>query len=155
HYRQRAEALTVLQEQPPKDFLKRVVSVADRWRALDNDGTAACQTAARIFLQLGHPDMAWDYLSTPMQARAEEPAAALELARTLGKENKWDLAELAFRHAVAAEPENAQVLWERAQNLVQSGRHHEARRLLRQLAEGTWPEQYRNVQEQARQQLSR
>ena len=41
----------------------------------------------------------------------------------------------------------------RIDNLRQQGKMPEARQLLRGLADGKWPEQYANVQQQARQQL--
>src|SRR5581483_6114478 len=48
HYEKMAEALSLLQQKPPADFIDRVVRFADRWRALDKDAPAPCEAAARI-----------------------------------------------------------------------------------------------------------
>ena len=63
------------------------------------------------------------------------------------------LAEEAFASAFAAEPTNAQILWDRAQNLRQSGNAVEARKLLRQLADGAWQPRFQALVSQARWQL--
>src|SRR5262249_37353710 len=80
HYETVANARATPQQQPPADFLARVVRAADRWRALDSDDTAACQAAARILKAVGAFDLAWDYLTTPHGERPGEPAAWLKLA---------------------------------------------------------------------------
>ena len=53
HYQKLADAMVTLKVQPPAGFLTRAVRAADRWRALDSDGAAACQAAARIVRKLG------------------------------------------------------------------------------------------------------
>ena len=63
------------------------------------------------------------------------------------------MADDAFASAFAAEPTNAQLLWERAQNLRQSGNLVEARKLLRQLADGSWQARFQALAAQARYQL--
>jgi hypothetical protein len=153
YYERLAGALATLHQPPPRDFLVRVVSAADRWRALDVDGTAACQSTARIFKALGQDDLAWDYLTTPLGGRPGDPQAALQLARALAGEGQRELAERAYRVAGAADPSNAQVVWERAANLEELGRAGEGRQVLRELADGTWPEQYQELQRQARSRL--
>src|SRR5439155_8038373 len=47
-YQQLANALTILEAEPARDFVAKVVRAAARWRSLDPDGTAACQSAGRI-----------------------------------------------------------------------------------------------------------
>jgi hypothetical protein len=153
YYERLAGALATLHQPPPRDFLVRVVSAADRWRALDVDGTAACQSAARIFKALGQDDLAWNYLTTPLAGRPGDPQAALQLARELAGEGRRELAERAYRVAGSADPSNAQLVWERAQNLQEAGRPDEGRQVLRQLADGTWAEQYQELQRQARSRL--
>ena len=59
----------------------------------------------------------------------------------------------ALESVLASEPDNAAVLWERADNLRQWGKTDEARAVLRRLADGQWPEQHRGVQERARWEL--
>jgi len=46
-------------------------------------------------------------------------------------------------------------VWDRAVNLRQAGRLEESRKLLRQLAEGTWQPRFAALQKQARWQLRR
>jgi hypothetical protein len=152
-YAHLADALATLHQPPPPDFEKRVTAAADHWRALDVDGTPACLAAARIFKVVGKDEAAWDYLTTPLAARAGETTSALNLARGLSREGTTGLADRAYRLAAEADPMNAQVLWEQVQNLEQAGKRAEARQVLRRLAEGTWPEQYQELQRQARTQL--
>jgi hypothetical protein len=149
-YERLADALATVHQPPPADLLKRVISAADRWRALDVDGTAPSLSAARILQALGREDLAWDYLTTPLAGRTDDPSAALELARTLAREGSANLADRAFRLAGEADPTNGLVVWERAQNLEQAGKPAEARQVLRHLAEGTWSVQYLELQRQAR-----
>src|SRR5262249_46460689 len=66
HYQGLADAMVALQVKPPADFVAKMVSAADRWRALDRDGAAACQAAARILQTLDQRELAWDYLTTPV-----------------------------------------------------------------------------------------
>ena len=63
------------------------------------------------------------------------------------------LADRAFRAAFEAEPTNAQVLWDRAENLKQGGQAARARELYRRLAEGSWQPRFDWVRTQARWQL--
>ena len=60
------------------------------------------------------------------------------------------LADRAYQAAYEAEPTNAQILWDRAQNLHQAGEIQSARRLFRQLADGIWPPRFQGIQTQAR-----
>src|SRR5262249_36980394 len=83
HYQQVAVAFSLMEAAPPKDFVAKVVRAADRWRALDPDGTAACQQAARILQTVGARDLAWDYLTTPIGLRPNEAAPWVSLAQTL------------------------------------------------------------------------
>jgi ferric-dicitrate binding protein FerR (iron transport regulator)/tetratricopeptide (TPR) repeat protein len=153
HYEQLAGALATLHQPPPAGLLPRVVSAADRWRALDVDGTVPCVSASRILKALGKEDLAWDYLTTPLAGRPADPAVALEVARALSREGSAALADRAYRLASEADPANAQVLWEEAQCLEQAGKRDAARQVLRQVAEGNWAEQYRELQRQARSRL--
>jgi tetratricopeptide (TPR) repeat protein len=150
HYENLAEAMVTLRVAAPADFPARVVKAADRWRALDNDGTKASQAAARILRLLGDRELAWDYSTTPIAQRPAESAPWLNLAQTLGRQGELDLADRAFAAAFAAEPTDAQILWDRAQNLRQAGKRPEANKLVRQLADGTWQPRFQALQAQAR-----
>jgi thioredoxin-like negative regulator of GroEL len=77
----------------------------------------------------------------------------VDLARTLQRQGDLERADRAFASAFAAEPTNAQLLWDRAQNLRQAGRLSEGSKLLQQLAEGSWQPRFQAVQRQARWQL--
>ena len=48
HYEWLAGAVNTMHIDPPRDLLARTIRAADRWRALDSDGTQASQAAARI-----------------------------------------------------------------------------------------------------------
>jgi tetratricopeptide (TPR) repeat protein len=150
HYQQLAEAMVTLKVRPPEDFLAKVVRAADRWRALDRDGSGACQAAGRILQTLGDRDLSWDYLTTPVGLRPNEADPWLDLARTLSRQGDLDLADRAYMAAFEAEPTNAQILWDRAQNLRQGGKTLAAHRLLQQLAEGKWQPRFEWLKTQAR-----
>jgi hypothetical protein len=154
HYQRLADAMVTLQIQPPADFQAKVVRTADRRRALDSDGTSACQAAARILQTLGERELAWDYLTTPVGLRPRESAPWVDLAQVLGRQGELDLADRAFSAAFAAEPTNAQLLWDRAQNLRQAGKAVEAHKLYRQLAEGQWQPRFTWIQAQAQRQVN-
>jgi tetratricopeptide (TPR) repeat protein len=149
-YQQLAAAIATLHDQPPQELLTRVVRAADRWRSLDSDDTAACQAAARVLRRLGARELAWDYLTTPLAQRPNEAAPWLNLAQTLRDQHESDLAARAYALAFEAEPTNAQILWDHAQMLQQSGRLDAARPLLRQLADGQWQPRFQTIQSQAR-----
>jgi len=150
HYEGLAEAMVTLKVPPPADFRARVVKVADRWRALDTDGSKASQAAARILRLLGDRDLAWDYATTPIALQPGESTPWVSLAQTLGRQGELDLADRAFAAAFAAQPTDAQILWDRAQNLRQAGKQPEAKKLLQQLADGTWQPRFQALQAQAR-----
>jgi tetratricopeptide (TPR) repeat protein len=139
HYQALASALAPLRAPAPSDLAGRVVRAADRWRAHDPETGRACQVAARTLRALGARDPAWEYLTTSLGSRASEPSAWLDLARTLSREGDPDLADCAYAAASEADPANALLLWERAQNLRQAGRAEQAEHLLRRLAGAKWP----------------
>jgi hypothetical protein len=120
HYEQTAHALQTLQEKVPDGLVAHVVRATDRWRALDVDGTAACQAASRILRALGEKELAWDYLLTAAVVR--EGFAWRELAQSLAGEGDFDLAERAYERACAAQPADPNLVAERAQNLRWAGK---------------------------------
>jgi len=115
---------------------------------------SSCHAAARAMTAAGARELAWDYLTTPISLHPNEAAPWQSLAQMLRNEGEADLADRAYAEAVTAEPTNAQLLWDRAVNLQQLGRRDEARRLFRQLAEGTWQPRFGWLQEQARRQAN-
>ena len=115
-----------------------------------SDATDACHGAAAVLLALREHDLAWEYLTTPISRRPNEAAPWLTLAQTLQQRGDVELADKALAAAFAAEPTNAQTLWDRAQLLRHCGRSAEARGLLKQLAEGTWQPRFAWLQTQAR-----
>jgi len=82
----------------------------------------------------GARELAWEYQTTGRQ-----PDTWIGLARTLSREGDLDMAERAYAVAAAADPDNAQLLWDRAQNLRQAGRAEQATDLFRALAGRDWP----------------
>jgi hypothetical protein len=155
HYQRLADALESLGERPPADFTAKVVRTADRWRALDPEADGACEIAVRILRTLGERELVWDYLTTPVARRPNESGPWLALAFALSRNGELDLADRAYAAASEAEPTDAQILWERAQNLRQAGQLTEARKLYRQLAEGDWQPRFNWVRTQAKWQLEK
>ncbi len=137
------------------DLATRVIESADRWRSLDTDVTAACQNAANVLNELGEEDLAWDYLTTPLALKPNEAGALLELAVTLGNDERYALAERAYERAYEAESTNAQILWDHAQLLERAGKGKKALELYRRIAEGQWQPRFQQLKWQAEQIKSR
>jgi Tfp pilus assembly protein PilF len=138
-----------------QDFLAKVVKAADRWRSLDPDNVEVCQLAARILQIVGAKELAWDYVTTPIGMKPNEAAPWLGLANSLRQEAEFELADRAYSMAYGAEPTNADILWNRAQNLQQFGKLDQARTLYRQIADGTWQPRFQGIVQQARGYLER
>jgi tetratricopeptide (TPR) repeat protein len=152
-YRELTEAMATLRIKPAEGFAAKVIRTADRWRALDDNNKDACRKAAEILQILGDHDLGWDYLTTPLAQRPRESRPWLELARTLSRRGQMDLSDRAYEAAFAAEPTDAQILWDRAQHLEQAGQTARARVVLQQLADGSWQPRFQWIQVQARQKL--
>jgi len=153
-YGKLAKQIATLEDEPSRELLAGAIRAADRWRSLDTDPTAACHAAARIFGDLGAADLAWDYLTTPLAAKPNEAAPWLDLAEMLRRQAHFDLADRAFASAFQAEPTNAQILWDRAQVLLETGRGEQAEKLIRQLADGDWQPQYEELKARAARHLA-
>ncbi len=149
-----SEAMVTLKVKPAPDFLAKVIRTADRWRALDSDTSTPCDTAARILQTLGDRDLGWDYMTTPIAIRPNEAEPWVGLAQNLSRKGEVELADRAYAAAFEAEPTDAQILWDRAQNLQQSGKRVEAQKLFRQLADTDWQPRFQGLKSQARQYLS-
>ncbi len=153
HYQKMADAVVALKLPPPEGFVAKVVKTADRWRALDPKTGSACNTAADILIALSQKDLGWDYLTTPVAMQPNESGPWSTLAETLRQGGEPSLADLAYRAAYDAEPTNPQLLWDRAENLQQSGKTVQAQTLYRQIAEGHWAPHHAGLVAQAKQRL--
>ncbi|HKB01627.1 MAG TPA: VIT domain-containing protein [Gemmataceae bacterium] len=154
HYEWLADAAVSLGVTPPKDLVERVVKAADRWRHLDPEATELPNRVAAILRKaggLGAADLAWDYATTPLALKPNESGPWVSLAWALRHEGNWRLADKSYAMAFAAEPTNAQLLWDRAEYLRQEGQIAESRRLMRQLADGAWQPRFNGLKAQARQ----
>ena len=155
HYQQMADAFALVEKEPTRDFVAKVVRAADRWRSLEADPTQPCQLAAKILQTVGATELAWDYLTTPIGMKPNEAKPWWDLAKALAADGSLTLADRAFAQAFEAEPTNAQILWERAASLEQGGRGAEARGVYQRLAEGEWQERFRWMQVEAKQRMQR
>ncbi|NQT16569.1 MAG: hypothetical protein HQ582_27665, partial [Planctomycetes bacterium] len=149
-YQELAVTVKTLGAQPSPEWIAQVVQTADRWRSLDSDPSQACRAAAEALADLDASELAWDYLTTAVAGDPETPVAWQPLAKTLRDEGRYELADRAYAWASAAEPANAEILWNRAQALLEAGRGDDAQALFRQLADGEWDESYRELKSQAR-----
>jgi hypothetical protein len=145
-----AKAAQTLEQPSPAGLVDRVVRTADRWRSLDSQAGEICQRAGAILKMLGAKELAWDYQTTPIALRPNEAAPWLELAQQLRESGDLEQADDAYARAFRSESTNPQILWDRAQNLLNLGRVNEARQLWRQIAEGSWQERFQTLIPQAR-----
>ncbi len=154
HYEWLAEAARGLHVAPPPDLLARTVRAADRWRSLDSDVTSACDQAAKILRLLGGAEanaLAWDFVTTPLAIKPNESGPWLSLAQSATREGNLALADQCYEAAIAAEPTNAQILWDRAMLLERHSQTSRSRELLKQLAERDWQPRFESLKAQARQ----
>jgi tetratricopeptide (TPR) repeat protein len=149
-YLDAARAVQTLGAETPKELAGKVIKAADRWRALDADNTEVCLTTARIFKTLGNEDLAWLYLTTPLALKPNESGPWLQVADELRDQGELEEADRAYARAFECESTNPQILWQRAQNLLQMGRVEEARALWREIAQGGWQDRFQTLVPQAR-----
>jgi tetratricopeptide (TPR) repeat protein len=150
HYEARANALATLEQKAPREFVARVVRAADRWRSLDGESAAPCEAAATILDRLGSHDLAWDYLTTALNQRPDQSPDWASVAQTWRQNGALEIADRAYAAAADLQPDNAQVVWDRAQMLETTGKTKEARRLFQRIADGQWAEQYDGLKARAR-----
>jgi hypothetical protein len=149
-YAELTKSLATLRLPPPAGFRQRVIRAADRWRALDRDQEEACKLAAAVLRGLGEKELAFDYLVTPVGLRPGEADAWSGLAGQLVRWGERGLADRAYQSAFQRESSNAQILWDRAENLRQAGRLVQARALYRQIASSEWQPRFATLKTQAR-----
>jgi len=154
HYQWLADASRNLKVAVPADLLARAVKAADRWRALDPEAGNCCNLAAKILRTVGGPEaesLAWDFLTTPLALRPNESAPWLGLAATASQEGDLPLADRCYEAAFAAEPTNAQILWDWSRLLERRGDFARSREVLGRLVRGDWQPRFENLRRQARQ----
>lgn len=133
-------------------FLGRVIRAADRWRAHDPEGHIPCNLAGSIFKSLGRNDLAWDYLTSLQSLKGDDRPSLSGMAWEHCQAGQHELAERAYAVACEADPDNGQLLWDRARNLRLWGKDERANDLLRQLADDG-REGWKELQQRARWQL--
>lgn len=132
------------------ELARGVVKIADRWRSLDNDPTAACHAAACVLSTLGQYELAWDYLTTPLALKPNEAAPWVDLARSMQDSSQFAMADRAYAAAFEAEPTNAEILWDHASLLNQNGQSARAMQLYSQIAGGQWQPRFASICQQAK-----
>ena len=152
-YQQMAHAHRAVGQEPPPDLLRKVLQTADRWRMLDEDPGEVCREAAFALSELGAHDLAWQYYSMTDFAEINNPQGWLATSRQLIQAGKGYLAESALALAQEMDPADARIVWERALNLQRLGEQHAARRLFKELADGRWGPDFKEIQEDARWEL--
>lgn len=154
HYEWLADASASLRVSPPKDLNVRLVKAADRWRQLDPEAQDVPNHVAAILRKVGgegSAELAWDYATTPLALKPNEAGPWTSLAWSVRQEGNWRLADKCYEMAFAAEPTNAQLLWDRAEYLRQQGQIAESKKLLTQLKDGDWQPRFNGLKAQARQ----
>jgi hypothetical protein len=154
-YQQWLIALKQTESDIPTDMVNRVVRAADRWRALDPDGGEAYSLAGHLLRELDRSELAWDYLTSPVGLKPNEAKPLRDLAQQLANAGDLNLAERGYSAAFAAEPTDADLLWQRAELLRKLGRDADAQAALKEIADGNWQPRFENVKQQARQALGR
>jgi hypothetical protein len=153
HYQQMAWAMAALEIEPSTDFLVRVVRATDRWRSLGGDGSAVCRRAGWIFQTLGARELAWEYFTMSVSRDSYETSSWAGLAEELKGTGDRQLVDRAYAAAFDVERVEPGILLSRAENLQEMGQTVAARRLLQQIAEGSWPSNAQEIQAKAREQL--
>ncbi len=137
----------------PGDIAPRTIRAVDRWRKHDPEATGACQTASEILNLIGARAIAWEYLTTSVGRQPTNAGTWTELAQRLQRQGDFDTADRAYATATEANPKDALILWDRAQNKRQGGDVAGSNTILRQIAETKWDSYYDSVQANARWQL--
>lgn len=149
-YSELTRSLATLKLKAPDGFRDRVVRAADRWRAMDREQERACRLCSEVLRSLGERELAFDYLVTPVALRPGESSPWESLASDLVRQGDRDQADQAYRSAFERESTNAQILFDRAENLRKAGRMASARALYKQIAEGDWQPRFTALKQQAK-----
>ncbi|MDA1251873.1 MAG: VIT domain-containing protein [Planctomycetota bacterium] len=133
----------------PKDFLNRLLAMADRWRTIDPNDTDVCQRVARIASKLNEVDLAWGYLTTPLAENPGDSTAWRNLANEMGAQSNTKLASRAFDQAFEIESTNPEILYEHAMMLRAAGDEVAAKKKLSEIVNGTWGRKFNGVKSNA------
>jgi len=144
-----AQTRVIAEESIPDDLVARVIRLADRWRSIDPDKTAACHAAARILEIVGEPELAWDYWTTPVAASPNDSSAWMALGRSLRDRSRIGDADRAFSEAFACEQTNPDILIERADMLLLDGQRNAAMKLYGQISVGSWQPRFNGTKSRA------
>lgn len=148
------DASSTLEVDLPKDLFARIIRSADQWRALEDDPTTCCQTAARLLTKLNRTALAWSYLTTPLAGRSGESKPWQQLAEQLAAQKQIDLADTAWTTAFEFEQTNPEILYGHAMMLRNNGRAAESRMLLKRIVDSNWQPRFNRTQNKARTQLA-
>jgi tetratricopeptide (TPR) repeat protein len=144
-----AQTRVIAEEPISDDLVDRVIRLADRWRSIDPDKTAACHGAARILEILGERELAWDYWTTPLAATPNDSSAWMALGRSLRDRSRIGDADRAFSEAFACEQTNPDILIERADMLLLDGQREAAMQLYGQISDGSWQPRFNGTKSRA------
>lgn len=134
----------------PNDFVQRVTWAADAWRSIDPDPVLACHRAAELLQLIGLYDHAWDYWTTSLVDTADGADAWKRLAVALAETGQVHRASLAWDEAFAAEPTNAELLWNHAVLLREHQQPKRAKKILTQIVNGQWQPRFESLKSRAR-----
>ena len=156
HYEWLADASKSLNVTPPKDLIgasgARPPTAGGTWTRKRHEVPNRVAALLRKAGGEGAAELAWDYATTPLAVKPNEsePVGVARGGRP-GRKGDWRLADKCYEMAFAAEPTNAQLLWDRATYLQQQGQVAESRTLYRQLADSEWQPRFSGLKAQARQ----
>lgn len=131
-------------------LISRIVRSADRWRSVDPQSEEVCRLAGAALARCGAIDLAWDYLTSPLATEEQSSMDWPGLGATYHGQGQYELADRAYELACAADPSNAELLWNRARVLIEANRRAEARALLEKIATGSWKPEFIAIQKQAK-----
>jgi tetratricopeptide (TPR) repeat protein len=153
HYHAVVAAAAMQRQMPPGDIAARTIRAVDRWRKHDPEASGACQTASEILSRIGAREIAWEYLTTSVGREPTNSGTWTSLAQRLQRQGDFETADRAYATAFEANPKDALILWDRAQNKRQAGDAAGCNKLLRQITDKEWAPQYNNIRANARWQL--
>jgi tetratricopeptide (TPR) repeat protein len=144
-----AESRLASEKALPKDFLDRLLAMADRWRTIDPDDTDVCGRVARIAAKLGEADIAWGYWTTPLAENPGDSGAWRNLGKEMGAQSNTQLASRAFDQAFEIESTNPEILYEQAMMLRSAGEEDAAKKKLGEIVNGKWGRKFNGTRSKA------
>lgn len=135
----------VMKHQPPEGLVAKIVRATDRLRALDPNPTTVCHKAADLLKRLNRPELAWDYLTTPMAEQPGEAMAWVEFGKALETFDKLNHAADAYYVAFTLEQSNPQFLLLRLQALHRMMRIDDAKKVAQLIWDGNWHSRFIDV----------